>query len=301
MLGLGLVVVWLYWESNLPREQWFVDRHGEIQDVSVDTGKTPYGQRTEQLILNSSSGLQVKARLIRDEKCSEPLPVFIVLGGHRTGSDAVDLFGKVGENAIVGIDYPYDGPHKIRGVLQTLEAIPKVRNAFLDTVPAVSLVIDWLEQQSWVDSKKIIIIGGSLGVPFAATSAARDDRITGVILVHGAKDNRLWIEAQLARRIETKWLYYPVSTILHWMAYGSVHDTGKNVAAIAPRPTLIIGARNDERTPSGQTELLFEHTKEPKRLRFTNGNHIQPNRPQVIADLLKIAAEEMPFLTDGKY
>lgn len=294
---IAIALTWLYWESNRPRDQWFVERQGQLVDVVVDSDVTPHGQLTEQLTLSSSSGLQVVARLIRDEKLDGPIPVFVVLGGHRTGSDAVDLFGKVGNNALVGVDYPYDGPHKVSGVSQTLSAIPLVQRAFIDTIPAMSLVMDWLVQQSWADKNRIIIIGGSLGVPFAATAAAHDKRISGVMLVHGAADNRLWIEAQLARRINTTWLHYPLSVVLHWLAYGPVHDTAKNVAEIAPRPTLIIGARNDERTPAGQTRLLFELSGEPKQLRYTEGNHIQPNRPEVIEELLRIAEEEMPFLT----
>jgi dienelactone hydrolase len=296
ILALG----WLRWESHLPREQWFVERHGRLVDVAVNSGVTPHGQLTERLTLRSSSGLQVVARLIRDEDHNGRLPVLVVLGGHRTGSDAVNLFGKVGEQAVVGIDYPYDGPEKVRGVLQTLGAIPPVRRGFLDTVPAVSLVIDWLVEQPWVDTSRIIIVGGSLGVPFAATAAAHDARITGVILAHGAVDNRLWIEVQLARRIDTTWLHYPLSVVLHWLAYGPVHNTARHVAEITPRPILIIGARNDERTPAGQARRLYELADEPKRLRFTDGAHIQPDRPEIIAALLRIADEEMPYLTGGK-
>jgi len=293
ILALG----WLRWESHLPREQWFVERQGHLVDVVVNSGVTPYGQLTEKLMLASSSGLQVVAQLIRNEDHDGRQPVLIVLGGHRTGSEAIDLFGKVGEQVVVGIDYPYDGPEKVRGVSQTLGAIQPARRAFLETVPAVSLVIDWLVEQPWVDTSKIIIVGGSLGVPFAATAAANDTRIAGVMLVHGAADNRLWIEAQLARRKDATWLHYPLSVVLHWLAYGPAHNTEKHVAEIAPRPVLIVGARNDERTPAGQPERLYELSGEPKRLRFTEGAHIEPGRPEIIAALLRIADEEMPFLT----
>jgi len=292
VLALG----WLRWESHYPGDQWFSERHGRLLDVVVNSGMTPDGQLTEQLTLSSSSGLRVIARLIRDEDRTGRLPVLVVLGGHRTGSDAVYLFGKVGKFAVVGVDYPYDGPEKVKGVIQTLGAIAPARSAFLDTVPAVSLVIDWLVEQPWVDERRIIIVGGSLGVPFAATAAANDPRINGAILAHGAVDNRLWIEAQLARRIDATWLHYPLSVLLHWLAYGPVHDTGKHVAAIAPRPILIIGARDDERTPAGQSERLYELAGEPKRLRFTDGAHIEPDRPEIVAALMKIADEEMPFL-----
>lgn len=102
---------------------------------------------------------------------------------------------------------------------------------------------------------------------------------------------------QVARRIDSELLHYPLGTIVYWLAYGPIFDTEKHIAAIAPRPVLIIAARNDERTPAGQEQLLFDAAGEPKRLRYSEGNHVEPDRPGVIADLLKIADEEMAFLS----
>jgi len=86
-----------------------------------------------------------------------------------------------------------------------------------------------------------------------------------------------------------------LGTILYWLAYGPALNTAERIARISPRPVLIIGARNDERTPAGQTELLFAAAKEPKLLRWTDGQHIQPNRNEVVQELLRIADEEMPL------
>jgi fermentation-respiration switch protein FrsA (DUF1100 family) len=213
--------------------------------------------------------------------------------------DAVDLFGDVGGQAIVGVDYPYDGPEKAKGAAAIAQTIPLARRAFLDTVPAVSLVLDWLVDQDWVDENRVVLIGASLGVPFAAAVASRDQRVTGLVLVHGAADNRAWMEAQVARRIETKFLHYPLSTVLNWLAYGPIYDTRKYVATVSPRPVLIIGARHDERTPAGQSELLFDAAGDPRRLRFTAGQHIQPNRTEIITELLRITDEELAFLLES--
>ena len=290
-------LLWLRWESHLPRDDWFTERKGDLIETSAERSMTPHGQLTEKLVLTSDSGLRVLLRLIRDEDPIVRRPVLIVLGGHRTGSDAVDLFGDVGDRVVVGVDYPYDGPEKIRGPGQLLKTLPLARQAMRDTVPAVSLALDWVLAQPWADADRVIIVGASLGVPFATTAAARDQRIRGALLVHGAADNRLWLEAQLARRIDTQALHYPLSVLLHWMAYGPALDTRERIGAIAPRPVVIIGARNDERTPAGQTELLYELAGEPKRLRFTDGAHIEPDRREIIEALLRIADEEMQFLS----
>lgn len=296
VLASVTALLWLRWESTQPRDDWFDERQGQIEEVETETSAVDYEQLAQSVQLVSNTGLKVFFRVIRKADMDEPLPVLLILGGHRTGSNAVDLFGDVGERVIVGMDYPYDGPEKVKGVVPTAKAIPQARQAILDTVPAVSLLLDWLLAQSWVDTDRIIIVGASLGVPFAAAAAARDKRIGGAILVHGAADNRLWLEAQVARRIKTDALHYPLSTMLNWLAYGPVFDTPKFVAMISPRPVLIVAATADERTPSGQAELLFDSAGEPKRLRYTEGLHIQPNRADIVADLLRIADEELAFL-----
>ena len=110
----------------------------------------------------------------------------------------------------------------------------------LDTVPAVSLRLDWLLEQDWVDEKRIVLIGASLGVPFAATVAARDPRVTGLMLVHGAADNQLWLEVLVARRLDTEFLHYPVAKIRYWFGYGPLLDTSKHIATLSLRPVLSI-------------------------------------------------------------
>ncbi len=297
VLVLTIALGWLRWDAGRSQERWFQERHGTLVSVSVTESNTDEGQASEFVTLQSSSGLSVSLRTIRDVTSRGRLSVLLVLGGHRTGSDAVELFGRVGNRAVVAVDYPYEGPDKIKGFVAITAAIPLVRQALLDTPPATSLVLDWLTDQSWVDTEQIIIVGASLGVPFAAAATARDKRIKGVLLVHGAADNRLWIKAQIARRNDYRFLHGPASTFFHWLTYGPTFDTAKNVAAIAPRPVLIIGAHEDERTPEGQTEALFAAAGEPKWLRWTEGQHIEPDRNDVIAELLRIADEELPFRT----
>ena len=296
VMSVTLSLTWLRWESSRPKDDWFNERHGQIETVAAEESIAKHGQVSQSVLLISDSGLKVSFRVIRTTETDAQLPVLIILGGHRTGSDAVELFGDVGNRSIVGVDYPYDGPDSVKGAIPIARTIPLIRQAFLDTTPAVSLILDWLVKQTWVDKKKIIIVGASLGVPFAATAASRDSRITALMLVHGAADNRLWLQAQVARRIDTEILHYPLSTILYWLAYGPVLDTGKHIATVSPRPVLIIGARDDERTPAGQAELLFDSARDPKRLRFTQGQHVQPNRQEIVAELLQIADEELSFL-----
>jgi dienelactone hydrolase len=298
-LVLLAALAWLRWDAGQPREQWFAKRHGQMESAAVQAINAGKNQEAAAVSIASDSGLAVDVRVIRDATAEEPLPVLVVLGGHRTGSSAVELFGDVGNRAVVALDYPYAGPQRIRGAGETLRAIPLIRQAFLDTPPAISLVIDWLQEQPWVDTARIVMVGASLGVPFAATAAARDDRLSGLLLVHGAADNRLWLQENLSRRVDLHFLQPAMATLLHWVVYGPVFQTEEHVAAVSPRPVLIVGAREDERTPAGQTEVLYEAAREPKMLRRTEGPHLGPERDDIIEALLRIADEELPFFEQG--
>lgn len=295
--ALGLA--WLKIDSARPLEDYFQERHGTLENAEFPEQVVDGDQVSQLVKLRSDSGLRVTLRAIR-RSTNERLPVLIVLGGHRTGSDAVDLFGKVGGRAVVALDYPYDGPEKVRGFRQVVATLPLARKAFRDTPAAVSLAVDWLADQSWADTEQVFVVGASLGVPFAALVAARDPRIDGAILVHGAADNQAWIEAQVARRNDARFLHRPVATLIHWLAYGPTFDTAANVALIAPRPVIIIGAREDERTPAGESEALFAAAGDPRVLRWTDGLHIEPDRTDIIEALLAIADEELSLLATDR-
>lgn len=295
ILAATAALTWLRWDAGRPQADYFAERHGRLIDVAVTETAPGDAQLSAFMTLRSDSGLGVSLRVMRPANNSGPSPVLLILGGHRTGSDAAELFGDVGNHAIVALDYPYAGPEKVRGVRQVLGTIPLARKAFLDTPPAVSLVVDWLLQQDWADPDQLVIVGASLGVPFAALAAARDPRIGGAILVHGAADNQAWLETQVARRNDVEILRRPLATIILWLAYGPTFDTARNVALISPRPVVIVGAKHDERTPQGETEALFAAAGEPKLLRWTAGRHIQPDRQDVVLELLAIADEVLPF------
>lgn len=297
LLVAALALAWLRWDAGRARGDWFDARKGKLQAAVVTlerrVGRDEHGIESVQLV--SDTGLEVSFRVLRPAAQSTPRPVLIVLGGHRTGSEAVTLFEEIGGLTFVALDYPYDGPSSVHGIGELASIMPQIREAFLDIPPAVSLTLDWLREQDWADGDEIAVAGVSLGVPFAATAAARDKRLSGLMLAHGAADNRKWLERNLARSFEAEWLRPPIATLLHWLAYGPLFDTSERVAVVSPRPVVIVGARGDRRTPEGQTRELYAAAREPKTLYWTEGGHVNPARGEIIDDLVRIANEEMPF------
>lgn len=281
-LGFALFVI----DAGRDRDRYFSERRGADVEATVQQSQSG---KSALLRLASGTGLNVVIRVIRPAQASAgPLRTLLIIGGHRTGSRAVELADTPACCNIVAIDYPMETELESDTLASMMSSVTSVRRAALDTVPAISLAVTWLEQQDWVDKQQLELVGASLGVPFAATAAALDSRIDKLWLIHGAADNFVWIRHNVALR-GTGTLMQPVYTqLIYWLLYADNFDTGRRVGSIAPRPVVIIGARNDERTPSGQSDALFALAGEPKELMWTDGAHIEPDRAEIVSGLLRL-------------
>jgi len=273
-------------DAGRDRDRYFLERRGTAIDVAA-----PQKQSGDSALLRlvSDAGLDVMIRVIRPAPTTTaPLRTLLIIGGHRTGSRAVELADRPACCNIVAIDYPMDGELESDTLASMMSSVTSVRRAALDTVPAISLAVTWLEKQEWVDKQQIELVGASLGVPFATTAAALDARIDKLWLIHGAADNYAWIHYNVGLR-GTGPLLQPVYTrLIYWLLYADSFDTGERIRSVAPRPVVIIGARDDERTPAGQTETLFALAGEPKELLWTDGAHIEPDRSEIVNRLLRL-------------
>ena len=292
LLLLGAALAWWLLDHARPRHETFLQRRGTLVEVKLETAvEHPAGFVSQGLQLGSDSGLRVDARVLRPSLQHEPLPVIVILGGHRTGRDAVDLVGHPGQAVIVALDYPYQGAVEIRSAASFFVALGEVQQALLDTPPAALLALDWLATQSWADTSGAEIVGVSFGVPFVAVAGALDQRFQRVWLIHGGAGNRGWIEHNLRDRVRQPWLRSLSASLVHLLAYGSSFDTAEWVARIAPREVVIVGARDDERLPVHKVKNLYQAARPPKELIWTEGGHVDPRRPALVRELLEIVWE----------
>lgn len=295
--GAGLL--WLSQESARPLDRYWHERLGTVVEIRQERELLGNGLHADRITIYSDTGLRAGFQVLRKDTAPGRSPVLVILGGQETGAEAIHLFEQSGPKAVIAIDYPYDGSREFRGIMGFFRNLPAMRSACRDTPASVSLVLDWLAGQEWVDPDRIVLAGVSFGVPFAAAAAATDGRVSGLILAHGAADNRAWAIATASRHLPT-FLAAPAGTLVNWLGYGPAYDTAAYVRRLSPRPILIVGAREDERTPSGQTELLYEAAAPNRLLRWTDGRHVQVSRRDVVDQLMGILEREMPFLTgDG--
>jgi len=282
IVGYGL---WL----GIPRHDYFIERTGRVVNVERGTARDALGVH-ERVRLTSTTGLTVNLRVLRPAGAeARKLPVLLLAGGHRTGKDAVDRVGKPDGVAFAAIDYPYAGNSSPEGLWQSLGTVPHIQRTFLDTPPALSLAASWLATQPWVDANRVELVGASLGVPFAAAAGAVDERFSRVWLLHGGADNVSWVSYAGRRHIGNEFLRRLVARGALLLVHGPSFDTPKWIRETAPRPVILVAARDDDYVPPEAQVPLAELAKlDHVELLWTEGRHIGPRRDDELRQLLDI-------------
>ena len=285
-----LLALGLYWvELAIPKHDYFLERRGTLvrQDI-LELSENAVVRKTVQL--ESSTGLRVDMRLMRPAtEPGETLPVIVVMGGEGTGKDAVDLVGTPRGIAYLALDYPYRGSQELDAFWESVAAIPAIQQAFLDSPPAMSLAVDWLQQQPWFDQDNVELVGASLGVPFTAVAGAIDERFTGVWLLHGGAENVPWVMHAGRRYIENEFLRGIAARGALLLVYGNSFRTMDWIPRIAPRPLVIVAAKDDDFVPhEAQQPFIAAAESEFIELVWTEGQHIRPTRREELRQLLDV-------------
>jgi dipeptidyl aminopeptidase/acylaminoacyl peptidase len=129
----------------------------------------------------------------------------------------------------------------------------------------LTAAIDWLSARPDVDPARLGLVGFSIGGSTVALVAAKDRRARAVLL------HATWttLEEELHSKFG-KWGPLSFRTA-RWVFERAGVDLANvrpidRIAAIAPRPLLIIAGTEDTDTPVAVTERLFAAAREPKRL-----------------------------------
>ncbi len=277
-----------------PRYDYFLERTGTLVDAEVIEEQREI-DRSFTVRLTSSTGLKVDMRVLKPRvDVTEKVPLVLVLGGQATGKDAIDLVGAADGIAFAAIDYPYDGSKDLDGFWRSVAAIPDVQRAFLDSPPAVSLALNWLLEQDWVDADRTELAGVSLGVPFATAAGALDERFGRIWMLHGGGDNVSWVSHNARRHIDNAALRHLTARTVLFIVHGRSFETQRWIPEIAPRPVIIVAAKNDDYVPpEAQAPLVEAARQDHVELIWTEGRHIGPNRGDELKQLLIIVRDRI--------
>lgn len=318
-LLLGGMTLWLLRDPT----PWFAERRSALVAVEEGPVDVSAGHVSQPVRLRASSGLSVdllvrapdsppeedlapaaeepspvgddpeaagagaSSPLSRGKDGSGGRPLLLILGGYRTGEQAAMLVEDTRGTVVAAMAYPYDGPVNIKG-LAVLKYVPRIRRALLDTPPAVQLALDYLLSRSDVDPTRVELVGVSFGSFFAAVAAVLDQRVTRLWLIHGAGQPYTLFEHNLKRFVPHRAPRAVVAAVAYVLAAGPRLAPELWVPQVAPRPVIMINALDDERLPREAVEALYASAREPKEQIWLTGQHVQPNRQEVVRQLVDV-------------
>jgi hypothetical protein len=287
VLGAALLAV----HNPEPRqpEAYWERRHSVLAEVQ-QLGQSESSRHISwEVRVTAASGLSIDL-MVRAPRGAQRAPAFLILGGYRTGERAAALIEDTGGNVVAAMSYPYRGPLDLKGIA-VLRHVPAIRRAILDTPAAVLLALDYLALLPGIDTTRIELVGASFGVPFATIAAALDRRVSRLWLVHGAGAPFRLLEHNLKRQIPWAPARYVVAWLAYHLAAGPVVRPERWLSKVSPRPVVLINARDDERLPREAIEALHESAGSPKEEIWLPGGHVQPNRLEIIHQLVATILE----------
>lgn len=270
----------------------FLERRGTLVEAR-ETLRLNLGHTVlTELRLVSSSGLEVEISLRIPTDTDTPSPLVILLGGYRTGRDAARLVVDTRGVVVAALSYPYRG-NPATGGLALLARIPDIQRAILDTPPAVLLTVDYLLKQPYVDPERIHLIGVSLGAFFVSVPAVLDPRIRRVWLIHGGGKPAEVLAHRLEGRIPLAPVRHAAGRILALMSYSRYLEPERWVGRIAPRPVILVNARDDDQLTASSIESLHRAVREPAEIVWTEGEHVLPTDRETVERITGLILERL--------
>lgn len=292
MLTISLCL-YLLWPCLTDPTPGFDQRRGVLVEAR-ETDRMDLGNTIlTEVRLASSSGLVVEIAVrVPKEMDTRLLPLVVLLGGHRTGRDAARLVGDTSGVVVAALSYPYWGDPVGRGLLQ-LTSIPRIQQAILDTPPAVLLAIDYLLGKPYVDSERVELVGVSLGAFIVSVPGALDPRISRVWLIHGAGKPPEVLTHRLKEYIDWATARRLAGYALGFLSCSHYLQPERWVGRIAPRPVIVVNARNDQELPSSSVASLHQAVCQPAEIIWTEGQHVLPTRRETVEKIADLVLERL--------
>ena len=208
---------------------------------------------------------------------TEVLPVLFILGGVETGLKSVKHVSDIGNNILVGFDWPISDDD-----LESKEIIPNLgvlyKKIFYSPKQA-AVAIEWISEQNWAEDR-ISLLGFSIG-SIVAPSVQRllenrkNVKVKFTVLAYGGTNIGLLINSN--PYIKPKWL----KPFLGWfiqIIFNPI-DPKENLPHISGN-FLIINGKEDKLIPLKSSLLMQELTPLPKKIIILDGKHMGVGKQQ---------------------
>jgi predicted esterase len=287
--GVVVVAVIILYLNFKDYRAYFVERKGILQRSEVQAATGDSARARYWLTLRSESGLTAECGMLVPCNQIGKFPAIILLGGKATGKYAIDNALGINNVVIVAVDYPYT-PRESYSMVEFLADVPAMRQALIDMVPSVMLLMDYLCQRDDVDTSKIVLLGYSFGAPLVPSIIANDRRPAVAAMVYGGGDLYSLIRHNV-RRYEGPLLSEVVAQ-LGGLLLRPVEPL-RYVESISPIPLLMINGTHDEQIPRTNTELLYAAAKEPRKIIWIDSQHVNPRNVELTRRIVRHLSDEL--------
>jgi len=270
---------------DVPDEFW--RQKGELSGADLEPAEGDSLYEAYHVALTSDAGYRVRGYM-RVPRAMGPWPAIVVIGGTNTGRMAAELFTPDEPYVILGLDYPWEGPRQLTW-FQFLVRVFSVRRAMLLTPSAVILGVDYLESRPDVDISGLVLAGASFGAQLITVAGALDERASSVLIIYGGGDYSALLRANL--KVKPLWLRSAIARAGAGLL--APIEPLDYAGLIAPRRTVIMNGREDDRIPLESVEMLYEAAREPKELVWLETGHISSRDPESIERVLGAASQAL--------
>jgi fermentation-respiration switch protein FrsA (DUF1100 family) len=253
----------------------------------------PSGERLLLLTFQDPAGDTVSAVLREPDSPASRAPAVVLVAGRETGQQAAAIIEGPLEQVVLALEYPAALPETLSPGA-ALPALRVIRRSALRMPGLLRGAAAWLATRASVDPRRMIVVGVSYGVPFAAAAGA-DTLFRGVALHHGGADLALLLRTNLPLRNGLV-----RSAVARWGAwYFRALEPARHIGRIAPRPLLLINGTADRLVPRASAERLREAAGDPVRQIWLPHGHLMPDDFALMRELADSTLSHFAFLRPG--
>lgn len=272
-----------------------------------------------QMKTSAVKGYEIFFDSVHDERVSSVLyvpntgkksyPCFLFLHGYGMERElpelALQVIGQEGY-AVFAISLKYTNERKIPGKDLASENIVRLRDAVIQTVIDFRRGMDYLETRQDIDSRRIGVLGLSMGTIIGSVLFSVDDRIRVAGFGVGGADFEVLASHSVF-----------LGPAFDLRKFGFTEEMLRNVAAPMDavnfarlskgRPVFMVNGRYDQIIPPAAAKSLYEAFSEPKHIEWFEGGHV-PSMTVILSlvkDLLDwfkkfLLPEKLPVMDAGK-
>ena len=231
-------------------------------------------------------GIAVRFEVRRPPRDEVPVPALVILAGFKTGHRTLDRLPACGANALVAYAYSYDRERwRSQSNLARGVAAWRAARRLPDQIAAL---VEWLKRQPWCDPGRVSLCGGSLGaimLPMVLRELrSRDLSVRTAVFAYGGAGRMSLAWLSLRRRSA---VLAALGALLAALCLRRI-EPARHLPHLQG-DFLVISSPDDELVPRRCAARFEALLPEPKRVVHLSGEHIDTDRPDLIASVVGIA------------